>query len=60
MIYCSTNWRPESLRGELGRKGELDAFSITRTDGSVIDIRPGEGPPPWAGGSNRARSNPSR
>jgi uncharacterized protein YdeI (BOF family) len=49
-----------TVRGELGRKGELDAFSITRADGSVIDIRPAEGPPPWAGGRNRARSNPSR
>ncbi len=49
-----------TVRGELGRKGELDAFSITRADGSVIDIRPAEGPPPWAGGPNRARSHPSR
>ncbi|GJD18162.1 hypothetical protein RIVM261_031180 [Rivularia sp. IAM M-261] len=49
-----------TVRGELGKKGELDAFSITRADGSVIDIRPAEGPPPWAGGPNRARSNPSR
>ncbi|BDA75596.1 hypothetical protein CAL7716_097620 [Calothrix sp. PCC 7716] len=49
-----------TVRGELGKKGELDAFSITRADGSVIDIRPAEGPPPWAGGPNRARSNPLR
>ncbi len=41
-----------TVRGELGRGGELDAFSITRADGSVIDIRPPQGPPPWAGGSN--------
>ncbi|NMG09735.1 DNA-binding protein [Brasilonema sp. UFV-L1] len=40
-----------TVTGELGRGGELDAFSITRADGSVIDIRPPQGPPPWAGGS---------
>jgi hypothetical protein len=32
---------------------EFDAFSIIRSDGSVINIRPTEGPPPWAGGRNR-------
>ncbi|MBW4644864.1 MAG: DNA-binding protein [Goleter apudmare HA4340-LM2] len=42
-----------AVTGELGRNGELDAFSITRGDGSVIDIRPPQGPPPWAGGSRR-------
>jgi hypothetical protein len=46
-----------SVTGELGRSGELDAFSITREDGSVIDIRPAQGPPPWAGGPNRNRPN---
>lgn len=40
--------------GELGRGGEFDAFSITRANGSVIQIRPAQGPPPWAGGPNRA------
>ncbi|NJM73236.1 MAG: DNA-binding protein [Scytonema sp. RU_4_4] len=44
-----------TVTGELGRGGELDAFSITRADGSVIDIRPPQGPPPWAGGSKRER-----
>lgn len=43
-----------TVTGELGRGGELDAFSITRADGSVIDIRPSQGPPPWAGGPKRA------
>lgn len=28
---------------------DFDAFSITRQDGSVINIRPSSGPPPWAG-----------
>jgi uncharacterized protein YdeI (BOF family) len=38
--------------GELSdRSDEFDAFSIQRADGSVIEIRPAEGPPPWAGGS---------
>ncbi|NDJ23474.1 DNA-binding protein [Nostoc sp. B(2019)] len=49
-----------TVTGELGRGGELDAFSITRADGSVINIRPPQGPPPWAGGPNRApRPNPN-
>lgn len=43
--------------GELG-SGEFDAYSITRANGSVIQIRPAEGPPPWAGGPNRNRVNP--
>ncbi|PMB22466.1 DNA-binding protein [Fischerella thermalis] len=46
-----------TVTGELGRGGELDAFSITREDGSVVDIRPTQGPPPWAGGPNRNRFN---
>lgn len=37
-----------SVTGEMGR-GEFDAFSITRTDGSVIQVRDTEGPPPWSG-----------
>lgn len=45
--------------GELARGGEFDAFSITRSNGSVIQIRPAQGPPPWAGGPNRNRANPS-
>lgn len=44
-----------TVTGELGRGGELDAFSITRADGSVINIRPPQGPPPWAGGARRDR-----
>jgi uncharacterized protein YdeI (BOF family) len=35
------------------KSGEFDAFSIRRADGSVIDIRPEEGPPPWSGGARR-------
>jgi uncharacterized protein YdeI (BOF family) len=34
--------------GEMGRD-EFDAFSITRKNGEVIDIRPPQGPPPWSG-----------
>jgi len=28
--------------------GEFDAFSVTISNGSVIDIRSPQGPPPWA------------
>lgn len=61
-------WQPITLtlgervtvRGEIGRSGEFDAFSITRSNGSVINIRPAEGPPPWAGGPHRRGIRPSR
>jgi hypothetical protein len=43
-----------TVTGELGSKGdELNAFTITRADNSVMHIRPAEGPPPWAGGPHR-------
>ncbi|MEG3850040.1 DNA-binding protein [Microcoleus sp. herbarium19] len=29
--------------------GEFDAFAITRSNGSIINIRSPQGPPPWAG-----------
>lgn len=45
-----------TVTGELG-KNELDAFSITRANGSRVEIRSPEGPPPWAGGPNRDRQN---
>lgn len=39
-----------TVRGEVSKKsGEFDAFSITRANGSTLEIRPAEGPPPWAG-----------
>jgi uncharacterized protein YdeI (BOF family) len=41
-----------SVVGEMDN-GEFDAFSITRENGEVIDIREPQGPPPWAGGPNR-------
>jgi uncharacterized protein YdeI (BOF family) len=31
-------------------RGSLDAFRIVRTGGEAIEIRPADGPPPWAGG----------
>lgn len=46
-----------TVTGELGRSGEFDAFSIRRANGSVIEIRSPEGPPPWAGGPNRRRQS---
>lgn len=48
-----------TVTGELGRGGELDAYSITRSDGSIIEIRSPGGPPPWAGGPNRNRRGPN-
>ncbi|WP_421654594.1 hypothetical protein [Leptothermofonsia sp. ETS-13] len=42
-----------SVTGKLGRSGEFDAFSITRQNGTVLNIRPAEGPPPWARGPHR-------
>ncbi|WP_316436042.1 hypothetical protein [Leptolyngbya sp. NK1-12] len=32
---------------------DFDAFRITRSNGEVIQIREGGGPPPWAGGRRR-------
>ncbi|MBF2047159.1 MAG: DNA-binding protein [Elainella sp. C42_A2020_010] len=32
---------------------DFDAFRITRSNGEVIQIREGSGPPPWAGGRRR-------
>jgi hypothetical protein len=49
-------WQPLNLRlGEavsvVGRpkNGGFEAFSVTREDGAVMDIRPSMGSPPWAG-----------
>jgi uncharacterized protein YdeI (BOF family) len=40
-----------TVTGQLSEKSEeFDAFSIQRADGSLIEIRPAQGPPPWAGG----------
>ncbi len=45
-----------TVTGEISKKsGEFDAFSINR-NGSVIEIRPADGPPPWAGNPNRPQS----
>lgn len=44
-----------TVTGELGKGGEIDAYSITRGDGSTVEIRSPEGPPPWGGGSKRDR-----
>jgi RNase P/RNase MRP subunit p29 len=50
-----------TVTGEMSKKsGEFDAFSITRADGSTIEIRPADGPPPWAGRSNRNRPEPPK
>jgi hypothetical protein len=55
--HHSLDIRPgETLRvaGE-PEDGEFDAFRIYRADGEMIEIRPVDGPPPWAGGPNRRR-----
>ena len=44
-----------TVTGELGEKGEFDAFNIRRANGSTIEIRSPNGPPPWAGGPRRNR-----
>jgi uncharacterized protein YdeI (BOF family) len=35
---------------------DFDAYTITRNDGEVIQIRDAGGPPPWAGGRGRRGS----
>jgi uncharacterized protein YdeI (BOF family) len=37
-----------TVTGEMD-EGEFDAFSIQRQDGSIIQIRSPDGPPPWSG-----------
>lgn len=45
-----------SVIGEVSKKsGEFDAFSITRANGSTIEIRPADGPPPWSGKARKER-----
>jgi hypothetical protein len=45
-----------TVTGEVSKKSrELDAFSITRSDGSRIDIRPADGPPPWSGSRSKPK-----
>jgi uncharacterized protein YdeI (BOF family) len=45
-----------SVRGEVSDKsGEFDAFSITRANGTTIEIRPADGPPPWSGKARKER-----
>jgi hypothetical protein len=44
-----------TVTDELGKGDEIDAYSITRGDGSTIEIRSSEGPPPWAGKKPKPR-----
>jgi hypothetical protein len=41
------NGEKVEVTGEVGAL-EIDAFSIKREDGQVVEIRPEDGPPPWA------------
>ncbi len=34
-----------TVTGEVNHGSELDAFTLTHSDGTVINIRPAEGPP---------------
>jgi uncharacterized protein YdeI (BOF family) len=55
--YRQVNLQPNeqiTVIGELD-DDDFDAFSIRRADGSVIQIRSPQGPPPWAGGRDRNR-----
>jgi uncharacterized protein YdeI (BOF family) len=55
--YRQINLQPNeqvTVIGELD-DDDFDAFSIQRADGSVIQIRSPQGPPPWAGGRDRNR-----
>jgi len=36
---------------------DFDAYRITRSNGAVIVIRDGSGPPPWAGGRDRRHNH---
>jgi hypothetical protein len=36
---------------------DLDAFTITRENGEVLQIRDSEGPPPWSGGRRNRNRN---
>lgn len=37
-------------KGKAGDKAaELDAFSVTKSDGTTVEVRKGPGKPPWAG-----------
>lgn len=31
-------------------RGHFEAFALRRQDGSIVEVQPAEGPPPWAGG----------
>lgn len=36
---------------------DFDAFTITRENGEILQIRPPQGPPPWSGGRRNRRQN---
>lgn len=36
---------------------DLDAFTITRENGEILQIRDSEGPPPWSGGRRNRNRN---
>ncbi len=53
--YHQLNFTPGERVTVVGKYdgGELDAFTVTKSNGEVIQVRPAGGPPPWAGGPRR-------
>jgi uncharacterized protein YdeI (BOF family) len=68
LVDAGPGWwqRIEVTRGERVRvtgeldEGEFDARTIVRGDGSVIQVRPADGPPPWAGGRHKREGERGR
>jgi uncharacterized protein YdeI (BOF family) len=47
-------------KGKTGTNAaELDAFSVTKPDGSTVEIRKGPGKPPWAGARGKGAGKPA-
>ncbi|MEN9215596.1 MAG: hypothetical protein Q6J44_08175 [Gloeomargarita sp. DG02_4_bins_56] len=55
--YHQLNFTPGERVTVVGKydDDDFDAFTITRSNGEVIQIRQPGGPPPWAGGRRRHR-----
>ncbi|MEN9216388.1 MAG: NirD/YgiW/YdeI family stress tolerance protein [Gloeomargarita sp. HHBFW_bins_162] len=55
--YHQLNLKPGERVTVVGKydDDDFDAYTITRSNGEVINIRQPGGPPPWAGGRKRWR-----
>jgi uncharacterized protein YdeI (BOF family) len=48
-------------KGKTGAStAELDAFSVTKADGTTVAVRAGSGKPPWAGGKGKGGAKSGR